>query len=496
VEAVRRANAAGIATSVMVLVGIAGRERSLLHARRSAEALNRMEPTHTALLTYVPTPGSPLFERFERGELELPGPLETLQEIREVVRHLRCRTHFACNHASNFLPLVGGRRARRAPRDAGRGARRPRPLKPGGCGGCDGRPRGAEAARRVLERFDRGAVDRWVDEPRAAALLQPLLFHPEPLLRWRAVEALARRGGARATTSSPRARARTLWLMNDESVASSGTARSPRAVLAEVPALGDGIRAVLATSSRSRSAWGQLGALAARGRNAGARRGGAGAPPSLSDRPRPCAGTPPWRCAPRPGRAPHARLAHDGAGGVRPPDRARGRRCAGRARRFLDGRRSCGSSPRGQVWSCSITNCFSASSTWMASRIETTPTTSPPSPEQVAARVVRMGAAHSASLAPPHRRSPVRITTSYRRAAPRRVRNARRGALGDGPTTLPASRTATGRSSRSAMTLAASRTGARAVDRHHLRPGRWPPRVRSIVLIAVILAPTPGGGRS
>jgi radical SAM superfamily enzyme YgiQ (UPF0313 family) len=107
VEAVRRANAASIATSVMVLVGIAGRERSLLHARRSAEALNRMEPTHSALLTYVPTPGSPLFERFERGALELPGPLETLEEIREVVRHLRCRTHFACNHASNFLPLVG-----------------------------------------------------------------------------------------------------------------------------------------------------------------------------------------------------------------------------------------------------------------------------------------------------------------------------------------------------------------------------------------------------
>ncbi len=107
VEAVRRANAAGLSTSVMVLVGIAGKARSLAHARRSAEAVNRMEPTYTALLTYTPTPGSPLFERVERGDLELPGPRETLREIQEFVRALSCKTHFSCSHASNYLPLQG-----------------------------------------------------------------------------------------------------------------------------------------------------------------------------------------------------------------------------------------------------------------------------------------------------------------------------------------------------------------------------------------------------
>ncbi len=107
VEAARRARGAGMATSVMVLVGIAGRERRLVHARLSAEAVNRMEPTYTALLTYTPTPGSPLFDRIAGGELELPGPLESLEEIREFVRCLRCRTHLSCNHASNYLPLQG-----------------------------------------------------------------------------------------------------------------------------------------------------------------------------------------------------------------------------------------------------------------------------------------------------------------------------------------------------------------------------------------------------
>ena len=107
VEAARRARAAGMAASVMVQVGLAGRERSLVHARLSAEAVNRMEPTYTALLTYTPTPDSPLFERVGRGELELPGPLKSLEEIREFVRGLSCRTYLTCNHPSNYLPLEG-----------------------------------------------------------------------------------------------------------------------------------------------------------------------------------------------------------------------------------------------------------------------------------------------------------------------------------------------------------------------------------------------------
>jgi radical SAM superfamily enzyme YgiQ (UPF0313 family) len=107
VEAVRRARAAGMSTSVMVLVGLAGRERSLEHARRSADAVNRMEPNYTALLTYTPTPGSPLGERVTRGEVELPGPVESLQEVRAFVAELRCATYFTCNHASNYLPMTG-----------------------------------------------------------------------------------------------------------------------------------------------------------------------------------------------------------------------------------------------------------------------------------------------------------------------------------------------------------------------------------------------------
>jgi radical SAM superfamily enzyme YgiQ (UPF0313 family) len=107
VTAVKRASAAGISTSVMVLIGLAGRQRSLEHARLSADAVNRMAPTYTALLTYTPVPGTPLQQQIDQGRFELPGPMESLAEIREFVRNLDCATYFTCNHASNYLPLRG-----------------------------------------------------------------------------------------------------------------------------------------------------------------------------------------------------------------------------------------------------------------------------------------------------------------------------------------------------------------------------------------------------
>lgn len=107
VQAVRRAQAADMRVSVMVLIGLGGKQRSQQHAVASAEAINRMEPAYTALLTYTPTPGSPLFEALERGEFELPSPMQSVQEIHTLLSALECKTYFSCNHASNYVPLKG-----------------------------------------------------------------------------------------------------------------------------------------------------------------------------------------------------------------------------------------------------------------------------------------------------------------------------------------------------------------------------------------------------
>jgi radical SAM superfamily enzyme YgiQ (UPF0313 family) len=107
IEAVKRARRAGMSTSVMVLVGLAGVERSLEHARRSAEAINAMAPEFTALLTYTPVPGTTLGERIASGQADLPSARGSLEEIKAFVEALDVQTYFTCNHASNYLPMTG-----------------------------------------------------------------------------------------------------------------------------------------------------------------------------------------------------------------------------------------------------------------------------------------------------------------------------------------------------------------------------------------------------
>ena len=78
-----------------------------------------------------------------------------------------------------------------------------------------------DAARRLVEAYALAAVERWAAaEPAAWATLQRVLYDPEPLLRWRAAEALGRVAAVRAREDVGAVRdlcRRTLWLMSDES---------------------------------------------------------------------------------------------------------------------------------------------------------------------------------------------------------------------------------------------------------------------------------------
>jgi len=108
VGAVRRAQAAGIKMSVMVLLGIGGRARWREHAEATAEALSRMDPRFVSCLCVTPVPGTPFFDEVARGDVVLPSPEETLEELRVLVDRMRLSgAVFRSNHASNYLPLGG-----------------------------------------------------------------------------------------------------------------------------------------------------------------------------------------------------------------------------------------------------------------------------------------------------------------------------------------------------------------------------------------------------
>ena len=106
IEAGRRIRAAGIKLSVTVLLGIAGRERSLTHARATGAVLSAMDPNYVGALTLMILPNTQLGDKVKRGEFELMEPMELLAELGEMLRHTHLSQGlFLANHASNYLPL-------------------------------------------------------------------------------------------------------------------------------------------------------------------------------------------------------------------------------------------------------------------------------------------------------------------------------------------------------------------------------------------------------
>jgi radical SAM superfamily enzyme YgiQ (UPF0313 family) len=109
VQAVRKAEDAGIATSVIVLLGLGSNRMSRRHAADSARAVSRMNPSYLSALTLMLLPGTPLFRDFDKGEFEIMNPLSILQELRWFLEGIEVEGScvFRTNHASNYLPVGG-----------------------------------------------------------------------------------------------------------------------------------------------------------------------------------------------------------------------------------------------------------------------------------------------------------------------------------------------------------------------------------------------------
>lgn len=103
VELALLAREAGMKLSVTAILGLAGRERSLEHARATAEWVNRVNPEYFSLLT--------MFHRHNDdfvSSLRQCTRRELMLEAREMLLHLHpSKTILRSNHVSNFLNLAG-----------------------------------------------------------------------------------------------------------------------------------------------------------------------------------------------------------------------------------------------------------------------------------------------------------------------------------------------------------------------------------------------------
>jgi radical SAM superfamily enzyme YgiQ (UPF0313 family) len=102
----RKVKDAGILLAALVILGIAGKEKSIEHARATGEILSCIDPDFASALTLILIPGTPVYKQRERGEFEMPDETGLLREMREMIEYINV-SHclFSSNHASNYLTV-------------------------------------------------------------------------------------------------------------------------------------------------------------------------------------------------------------------------------------------------------------------------------------------------------------------------------------------------------------------------------------------------------
>ena len=101
-----KAKQAGFKLSITVLLGIAGPERSLIHARETGRILSAIDPDYVGALSLMLIPGTPLYQDYVSGEFRLIEPQQMLAELRTMIASTNLsRGLFHANHASNYLPI-------------------------------------------------------------------------------------------------------------------------------------------------------------------------------------------------------------------------------------------------------------------------------------------------------------------------------------------------------------------------------------------------------
>ncbi|MBW2489387.1 MAG: radical SAM protein [Deltaproteobacteria bacterium] len=106
IEMGRKAKKAGFKLSVTVLLGIAGPERSRIHAQETGRVLSEIDPDYVGALSLMLIPETPIHQDYQSGQFRLIEPQEMLAELRAMIASTNLtRGLFHANHASNYLPI-------------------------------------------------------------------------------------------------------------------------------------------------------------------------------------------------------------------------------------------------------------------------------------------------------------------------------------------------------------------------------------------------------
>ncbi|UCE29257.1 MAG: radical SAM protein, partial [Candidatus Bathyarchaeota archaeon] len=97
----KKAKRAGFELSEYWMPGLGGKIMSEQHARNTARVLNKINPDCERSRRFVPRKGTPLYEEWKEGSLQLLSPHETLREILMMVENLEIAGQVCFDHFIN-----------------------------------------------------------------------------------------------------------------------------------------------------------------------------------------------------------------------------------------------------------------------------------------------------------------------------------------------------------------------------------------------------------
>ena len=109
IEAVQKAEQAGMQASVTFISGLGGRELISEHAVKTGEMISAMGASYVGLLTLLLTPETPLYADVKSGKFLQLSPFEAVEELEIMLENSNCEkeTILRSNHPSNWLELRG-----------------------------------------------------------------------------------------------------------------------------------------------------------------------------------------------------------------------------------------------------------------------------------------------------------------------------------------------------------------------------------------------------
>ena len=108
IEAAKRVKAAGILTSVMVILGLGGIEKSEKHAYETIRVLNEMDPDYVGALTLLYVEGAPIMKEMAEGRFHTISEFQSLKELLIMIENSDFTDcFFSSMHASNYLSVRG-----------------------------------------------------------------------------------------------------------------------------------------------------------------------------------------------------------------------------------------------------------------------------------------------------------------------------------------------------------------------------------------------------